>query len=123
VRTRRSTKPAGFIWATRGRTWGFRFLRTAGLIDPLKTYEQAFSTIGDATETCRRLDQAIALRFPDPDGRHDAAGRLIPHDFVLFDDWAEDIDSVADGIARIWPAVTDEYRAVWDSVEGPQPRP
>ena len=33
------------IWATRGRTWGFRFLRDGGLEDPLDTYEEAFAGI------------------------------------------------------------------------------
>ena len=34
---------ARFIWATRGRTWGFRFLRRGGLEDPLGVYEATFS--------------------------------------------------------------------------------
>ncbi len=36
---------AGFIWATRGRTWGFRFLRKGGYEDPLGVYEDAFSKV------------------------------------------------------------------------------
>ena len=31
------------IWATRGRTWGFRFLRDGGFPDPLPVYDLAFS--------------------------------------------------------------------------------
>ena len=42
----------------------------------------------------------VALRFPDPAGRRDASGRTIPHDFVLFGDWAEGIESVDEGRRR-----------------------
>lgn len=98
-------------------------MRTAGLDDPLELYGKAFSTIGDTAEAWRQLDHSIALRFPDPDGRQDAAGRIIPHDFVLFDAWAEGIESLEDGVGRVWPTVADEYRKVWDSSEGPQPGP
>ena len=31
------------IWATRGRSWGFRFLLNAGLPDPLADYERSFA--------------------------------------------------------------------------------
>jgi hypothetical protein len=63
----------GFIWATRGRTWGFRFLRSGGLEDPLGVYEDTFSQIGDQPKAWRRVADKVALRFPDPDGRRDAA--------------------------------------------------
>lgn len=122
MRPRRSAEPVEFIWATRGRTWGFRFLRSGGLDDPLEVYEGAFSTIADKPEGCRRLDRAVALRFLDPEGRQDAAGRVIPHDFVLFGAWAEGIDSLEAGIQRIWPVVGDEFMNVWDVPDGPQPQ-
>ena len=38
---------AGLIWATRGRTWGFRFLLDGGQADPLTTYERAFARLPD----------------------------------------------------------------------------
>ena len=60
---------ARFIWATRGRTWGFRFLRKGGLVDPLGVYEATFSKVGDQPEAWRRVADKVALRFPDPDGR------------------------------------------------------
>ena len=43
------------IWATRGRTWGFRFLRDGGFEDPLPVYDEAFSEVGDEPEVCRRV--------------------------------------------------------------------
>lgn len=110
---------AGFLWATRGRTWGFRFLRRAGLSDPLGVYEDAFSAIEDQSAAWMRLGDRVALRFPDPEGRQDASGRVIPHDFVLFGSWADQIESLEDGIQRIWPEVADEFARVWDE---PEPR-
>jgi hypothetical protein len=109
----------GFIWATRGRTWGFRFLRRGGLEDPLGVYEETFSEVGDQAEAWHRVDDKVALRFPDPEGRRDAAGRVIPHDFVLFEPWAKGINSLEDGRQRIWNEVAVEFESVWDKTEPP----
>lgn len=116
---RRRDENATFIWATRGRTWGFQFLRRGGVQDPLAVYEDAFSKVVGESEACRRVGDKVALRFPDPDGRCDAAGRAIPHDFVLIGRTAEGIDSVEDGRRRIWPEVADEFGRVWDEDEPP----
>jgi hypothetical protein len=114
---------ANFIWVTRGRTWGFRFLRNGGLENPLDVYEHAFSDVGDQPEAWNRVaDQVAALRFPDPDGRRDAAGRVIPHDFVLLEHWADDINSFEEGRDRIWQEVADEFERVWEKTEPPSTR-
>ena len=109
-----------FIWATRGRTWGFRFLRDGGLADPLAVYDEVFAEVGDQSEAWCRVGDKAALRFPDPDGRRDLAGRVIPHDVVLLGAGAHDVGSVDDGRRRIWPRVADEFARVWDR---PDPRP
>ncbi len=117
--------PAGsgcFIWATRGRTWGFRFLRDCGFDDPLEVYQDAFAGFGDRREGWQRLDAGVVLRFPDPEGRRDAAGRKIPHDLVLFDRWADGVDSLEAGIRRIWPEISDEFARVWHDDLPPAPR-
>jgi hypothetical protein len=105
---------ARFIWATRGRTWGFRFLRAGGFADPLHEYESAFSAIADEHEAWCRVGDKVALRFADPDHRCDASGRVIPHDFVLIGPWGDGIDSVEHGRQLIWPLVADEFDAVWN---------
>lgn len=107
------------IWATRGRTWGFRFLRRCELDDPLRVYDDAFFGIEDQPEVCRRAAGKVALRFPDPLGRQDAAGRVIPHDFVILDPVPDDLNSVADGLRLIWPLVADEFEQVWTLAEPP----
>ncbi|WP_344344413.1 hypothetical protein [Agrococcus versicolor] len=58
------------------------------------------------------------LRFLDPLGRRDSAGREIPHEFVIFDPIDAPIETLDEGIARVWPMVADEYAAIWD-----RPRP
>ena len=48
-----ATYPDSVIWATRGRTWGFRFLLDAGLSDPLADYERAFGDLRGAPTASR----------------------------------------------------------------------
>ncbi|TFC16546.1 hypothetical protein [Cryobacterium glucosi] len=102
------------IWATRGRTWGFRFLRDGGFPDPLPEYDRAFSGVEDVAEVWRRVAEVVVLRFPDPEGRQDLAGRVIPHEFVVFGPLAEGIDSVENGLRKVWPLVAAEYARVWN---------
>lgn len=97
------------IWATRGRTWGFRFLLDGGLPDPLRAYDDAFAAIGDEPEVCLRVGEKVALRFPDPLKRHDRSGRIIPHDFVVFMPLADKIKSVDDGLRLVWPQVAERF--------------
>jgi hypothetical protein len=106
------------IWATRGRSWGFRFLADGGLADPLLEYERIFAGLGDEPTAWRRLTGNAALRFPDPEGRRDAAGRVIPHEFVVPGDLANDIQSAEEGQQQVWPLVAVAYARVWDA-EGP----
>lgn len=111
---------ARFIWATRGRSWGFRFLRRGGFADPLPIYDAAFAEIGDQSEAWGRVADKVALRFPDPGGREDASGRTIPHEFVLFGPMAEGIDSLGEGRQRVWREVADEYEGIWDAPDPPR---
>lgn len=104
-----------FIWATRGKTWGFRFLRDGGLPDPLPAYEQVFGGVSGDPELCRAVGDRVAVRFPDPEGRTDRAGRLIPHEFVVFPTLAERITSVDAARDVLWPLVMDEYARVWQA--------
>lgn len=108
------------IWATRGRSWGFRFLHTGGLDDPLPSYEEAFSVVngGDSAAFRRVGDQAV-VRFPDPEGRKDRAGRLIPHDFVVYGQLVQQLHSVDDALRILWPQVADIYERVWELPKAP----
>ena len=111
--------PERLIWATRGRSWGFRFLLKGGLSDPLVVYERSFADLEDEPTTCHRVAGNVALRFPDPLGRTDASGRVIPHEFVVFGDLADAIESVEDGLQQVWPLVAEAYAGVWDTERAP----
>ncbi len=102
------------IWATRGRTWGFKFLLNGGFPDPLPEYDKVFSSVKDEPEVCQRVGEGVALRFSDPLERKDLAGRVIPHEFVAFGPLADQIDSVEDGRQLVWPLVADEFERVWE---------
>jgi hypothetical protein len=102
------------VWATRGRDWGFRFLRDGGLADPLPLYETAFAGIEDEPEACRRDGATVALRFSDPLERRDAFGRVIPHEFVATGPSAEGIDSTEDGRRLVWPLVAEQFAEIWE---------
>jgi len=111
--------PERLIWATRGRSWGFRFLLDGGLPDPLHVYESSFAGLEGEATTCHRAADAVALRFPDPQGRRDASGRVIPHEFVVFEELADRIVSVEDGQQQVWPLVAEMYARVWDAERPP----
>lgn len=83
-----------FIWATRGREWGFTFLKDGGFPDPLPIYEAAFANTDPRLST---------LRFTDPEGHTDRAGRPIEHDFVFLD------EPNPPTVEEIWALVADEY--------------
>lgn len=107
------------IWATRGRTWGFRFLLDGDSANPLAVYESAFVGVENDDALFRRSGPRVALRFLDPLGRTDSAGRVIPHDFVVTGPTAAIIGSVDDGLREIWPTVAAVYAGVWSSKTPP----
>lgn len=102
------------IWATRGLSWGFRFLLDGGYSNPLPAYERAFAGTEGQTTLCRSVDELVALRFPDPLGRRDEAGRPIPHDIVVLPPFADDVRSVDDGQRLVWPLLADTFARVWE---------
>jgi hypothetical protein len=109
------------IWATRGRTWGFRFLLDGGFSDPLLVYERAFAGTQGDVAVCRRMGDELALRLRDPLNRTDDAGRVIPHDFVVRGALSNELRSVDDGLREVWPLVADVFASVWDATVAPTP--
>lgn len=107
------------LWATRGRDWGFRFLRDDLPGDPLPTYERAFEGTGDESGVWRVDADTVAVRVLDPEDRRDRAGRAIPHEIVIFGPPADRIVTVDDFLLAAWPTIADDYSAVWDSPEPP----
>jgi len=102
------------IWATRGRTWGFRFLRTGGLVNPLELYEEAFAGSDGAPLAFTQRAETLAVRFPDPELRRDRAGRVIPHEFVVLAPDYLRFSDYESARAEIWHEVEEEYASIWD---------
>jgi hypothetical protein len=109
------------LWATRGKTWGFRILRTASLANPLQMYEEAFAGSENSPEVFQARAGVVAVRFADPDGRKDRAGRVIPHDFVLLGSDACYWRSLDDAQIVLWAEVGNQYASVWDRPTAPTP--
>lgn len=107
------------IWATCGRRWGFRFLLDGGEVDPLPTYERAFAGAEGEATLFRRTSVGVALRLPDPEGRRDAAGRVIPHDLVVRAPLADDLRSAADGQRLFERLLADAYARMVDEPAPP----
>lgn len=110
-----TSEPKSIIWATRGRVWGFRFLRAGGLADPLPAYEAVFRGLANEEEVLRRVGKLLACRFADPEGRNDAAGRAIRHDFVVPPPLAKEIYSLEDALRLIWQPLAADYARLWDA--------
>lgn len=104
-----------FLWATRGRRWGFRFLRDGGLADPLPVHLKALESLGGTREGLVRSDVGLALRFLDPLGREDHVGRQILHEFVIFEPKNLDVTTLDEARALVWPKVEEEYASLWDT--------
>ncbi|MFZ1382811.1 MAG: hypothetical protein WAS54_08520 [Scrofimicrobium sp.] len=103
-----------YIWATRGKLWGFRFLRDGGYSDPLPVYEAAFAGVADQRKVSKRVGDKLVLRFPDPKGRQDHARRVISHDFVIRAS-SGDLPAVSEAARMAWDTVAAEYEELWDA--------
>ncbi|MFT3797333.1 hypothetical protein [Microbacterium sp.] len=78
-----------------------------------------FEALSGEREGIARRGDDVGLRLLDPEGRTDRAGRPIQHDFVVSGALAEQIHSVADGLALVWPVVAAEYARCWDRADPP----
>ncbi len=90
-------------------------------VRPTPGLRTRFADLEDEPTACHRAAGTVALRFPDPLGRRDASGRVIPHEFVVFGDLADEIESVEDGLRLVWPLVAEAYARVWDAEVPPSP--
>lgn len=82
-------------------------------------YERVFAEFRDEPMAFVRMSGHVGLRFPDPEGRRDSAGRIIPHEFVLLGTQANRISSLNAGKDLVWPRVADAYQRVWDADRPP----
>lgn len=64
-------------------------------------------------EVFQRIGHRVGLRFPDPLGRCDAAGRVIPHEMVLLPPTSDSVVSLRDALDTIWPEVAPAFAQLW----------
>ncbi len=104
-----------FLWATRGKFWGFNFLERGGLDDPVPVYDEAFSDKNLKSESFWRGANTLAFRFTDPASRTDFSGRPIHHEIVIIEpsDSISEIDSAESGISVVWPLIGEHYALIW----------
>lgn len=102
------------IWVTRGLDWGNRFLRDGGLDDPLPTYEDAVTSVGENIPAFHRSVDTAVVRFIDPQCRKDRSGRPIDHEFVVWGELPDTIRSAQSAQDFIWPLFADEYEKCWN---------
>ena len=105
-----------FLWATRGKLWGFNFLSRADLDDPMPIYDEAFSEKNLRAESFWHGVNTLAFRFVDPLSRTDFSGRPIHHEIVIIDSLnsISKIDSVESGVGEIWPLLAEHYATIWE---------
>lgn len=108
-------EPGSYIWATRGREWGFRFLRDGGYADPLPVYETAFDGVAEQRTVIRRVGDVLVIRFLDPEGREDHARRPISHDFVVRATASSPLPDMTVAARVAWESVADEYAGMWNA--------
>jgi len=113
-------EPGSYIWATRGHSWGFRFVRDGGFPDPLPIYEAAFAGVTEQREVRKRVGDALVLRFPDPKGRLDRARRPILHDFVIQAPRSGELPPLTDAVRVAWETVAPDYERLWGMEDPPR---
>lgn len=86
----------------------------AGLEDPRTEYLRRFAVVENVMPAYRRDGDVVVARFPDPLGRRDSAGRIIPHEFVVFSPTSNAISSVEDAMRELWPEVEETFDRIWD---------
>lgn len=69
--------------------------------------------IPGAARAWGRVGEVVGVRFPDPEGRRDESGRVIPQQFVVAGELASTISSADDGVECIWPLVGGVYASIW----------
>lgn len=106
-----------FIWATRGKFWGFRLIKWPEGVDPFSEYENMFNQVGPNDELFFDSGDAAGVRVFDPLARCDQFGRLILHEFVIYEPDQFGVRSLETFWNIVWPEVSREYDAMWDLPE------
>lgn len=117
----KTLEPSSPIHASRTKNKGFKFFKDGSLDSPMSEYNKAgFANNTDPTMFKRYGDnnEKVALRFEDPLGRKDFAGRVIPHEVILPKTLADGVETLQQGIDKVWPSIKDSYGDLYDDLYG-----
>jgi hypothetical protein len=111
------------LWSSRGKDWGFRILQhPRSNCDWLEVHDTVFANSKDDERFYTRTqvrtgltkrERCVGLRFLDPDSRCDSAGRVIPHEFIVFGQSSSAFDDHADWARTLWQMVREKYATLY----------
>lgn len=107
------------FWATRGHEWGNRLLRKPAVEKPLEQFEAHLALLSDEDDSLAPIPGGYALRFTDPEGRHDRAGRPIHHEVVVLDEPGPPPVDLNAAVSRVWPEIRNDYARLWGNGNSP----
>lgn len=117
VKAKIQEQQTGVLHATRGRNKGFSFYDKGGLTEPLREYTSVFGENSEGGDLFKRVgenNEKVGIRFMDPEGRKDRAGRVIPHEVILPAPLAKDVKTLDEAIAKVWPMIKDAVESKYD---------
>lgn len=105
-------EPTSIIHTSRGKNKGFRFYQQGGTPDYFQLWSKHFEQAGGAAKNdmFEKLPNGmVAAAFPDPKGRKDAVGRVIPHEVIVPAYLTTGINTISDVVKHVWPMLEDAY--------------
>lgn len=114
--------PNDILWSSRGKDWGFRILQhpTTFECDWLDVHKAVFANSKDDEGFYERTQvrigliekKCVGIRFLDPELRCDSAGRVIPHEFIVFGQSSLALEDNTDWV-HLWPIVSAKYAILY----------
>ena len=114
--------PNDILWSSRGKDWGFRILQHPTIFECewLDVYKEVFGNSKDDEGFYERTQvrigliekKCVGIRFLDPELRCDSAGRVIPHEFIVFGQSSLALEDNTDWV-HLWPIVSEDYAILY----------
>ncbi len=115
--------PKDILWSSRGRDWGFQILQHPTIFECewLDVYKEVFGNSKDDEGFYLRTQvwigkskkvECVGIRFLDPELRCDSAGRVIPHEFIVFGQSSLALEDNTDWV-QLWPIVSEDYAILY----------
>lgn len=114
--------PNDILWSSRGKDWGFRILQHPNFeYEWLDVYKEVFANSKDDERFYKRTqvkigltkkEECVGIRFLDPELRCDSAGRIIPHEFIVFGQSSLALKDHTDWV-QLWPIISEKYAKLY----------